>query len=151
MFYTACLPHSRERKTTLHVCGFEVSNGQSGFPGSSRGKESACQCRKRRRHGFDPWVVKIPWRREWQPTPAFLPGESHGQQSLAGYSPGGRKESDTTEWLSTHACTDRVHQPWYLWLPCTTLNTPPKPTPQYIFKNYFHNKKCERLFTELLT
>ena len=36
---------------------------------------------------FDPWVGKIPWRREWQPTPAFLPGKSHGQRSLAGYSP----------------------------------------------------------------
>ena len=40
---------------------------------------------KRRR--FDPWVGKIPWRRAWQPTPVFLPGASHGQRSLAGYSP----------------------------------------------------------------
>ena len=40
---------------------------------------------------------KIPWRRTWQPTPAFLPGEFHGQRSLAGYSPWGRKESDMTE------------------------------------------------------
>ena len=39
------------------------------------------------------------WRRKWQPTPVFLPGESHGQRSLVGYSPWGRKESDTTEWL----------------------------------------------------
>ena len=39
------------------------------------------------RHGFDPWVMKIPWRRAWQPTPLLLPGESHGQRSLAGYSP----------------------------------------------------------------
>ena len=51
----------------------------------------------RERCGFDPWVGKIPWRRAWQPTPVFLPGESHGQRSLAGYSPQGRKESDTTE------------------------------------------------------
>ena len=35
--------------------------------------------------GFDPWVRKIPWRRKWQPTPVFLPEESHGQRSLAGY------------------------------------------------------------------
>ena len=48
---------------------------------------------------FDPWVGKIPWRRVWQPTPVFLPGESHGQ-SLEGYSPWGRKESDTTEQLT---------------------------------------------------
>ena len=40
---------------------------------------------------------KIPWRRKWQPTPVFLPGEFHGQRSLAGYSPWGRKESDMTE------------------------------------------------------
>ena len=48
------------------------------------GKEPACQCR---RQGFSPWVGKIPWRRKWQPTPGFLPGEPHGQMSLAGYSP----------------------------------------------------------------
>ena len=48
------------------------------------GKESACQCRK---HGFNPWIVKIPWRREWQPIPVFLSGKSHGQSRLAGYHP----------------------------------------------------------------
>ena len=47
-----------------------------------------------------PWVRKIPWRRAWQPTPAFLPGESHGQRSLDGYSPWGRKELATTEQLT---------------------------------------------------
>ena len=52
-----------------------------GFPGDSRGKESACQCR---RHRFDPWVRKIPWRRKWQPTPVFLSGKSHAQRSLVG-------------------------------------------------------------------
>ena len=46
------------------------------------------------------WVRKIPWRREWQPTPVILPRESHGQRSLAGYSPWGHKELDTTEWLT---------------------------------------------------
>ena len=51
------------------------------------------------RPGFDPWVGKIPWRRKWQPTPVFLPGESHGWRSLVGYSPRGCKESDTTEQL----------------------------------------------------
>ena len=45
----------------------------------------------------DPWVGKIPWRREWQPTPAYLPGKSHEQRSLAGYSPCNHKESDRTE------------------------------------------------------
>ena len=56
------------------------------------GNESACQCRKQR---FNSWVRKIPWRRKWQPTPAFLPGKSHSQKSLAGYSLRNCKESDT--------------------------------------------------------
>ena len=59
-------------------------------------------CLPCRRFGFDPWVGKIPWRRKWQPTPVFLPGESHGQRSLVGYSPQGCKESKTTEWLHFH-------------------------------------------------
>ena len=49
------------------------------------------------RLGFSPWVRKIPWRRAWQPTPVFLPGEFHAQRSLLGYSPRGSKDSDTTE------------------------------------------------------
>ena len=52
---------------------------------------------KCRRAGFDPWVRKIPWRREWLPIPPFLPGEVHGQRSLVVCSPQGHKESDTTE------------------------------------------------------
>ena len=63
------------------------------------GGEGACQ---RRRCEFSPWVRKMPWRREWQPTPVFLPGESHEQRSLAGYSPGGHKELDTTEQAHAH-------------------------------------------------
>ena len=47
-------------------------------------------------HLFDPWVGKIPWRRKWQLTPVFLPGESHRQRSLVGYSPWGLKELDIT-------------------------------------------------------
>ena len=53
-----------------------------------------------KRPGFNPWVGKIPWRREWQPTPVFLSEKSHGQRSLVGDSPGVTKESDTTEQLS---------------------------------------------------
>ena len=59
----------------------------SGFPGGATGKEPACQCRRHKRLEFVSWVRKIPWRRKWQPTLVFLPGESHGQRSLAGYSP----------------------------------------------------------------
>ena len=68
-----------------------------GFPGGASGKEPACQCRRFKRHGFDPWVGKIPWRRAWQFTPVFLPGESHGQKSLVGYSPEGHTVSDMAE------------------------------------------------------
>ena len=50
-----------------------------------------------RRHGFDPWVRKIPWRRKCEPTPVFLPGKTHGQRSLVGYRPLGRTESDMPE------------------------------------------------------
>ena len=53
------------------------------------------------RCGFDPWVEKIPWRRAWQPTPVLLPGESHRQRSLVGYSPWGHIESYVTELLYT--------------------------------------------------
>ena len=53
-----------------------------------------------KRCGFSPWVRKIPWRREWQPTPVVLPGEIHGQRSLVGYSPWGHKESNMTKWLT---------------------------------------------------
>ena len=63
------------------------------------GKEPICQCRRHRKCGFDLWVRKIPWRRKWQPSPVFLPGKSLRQRSLAGYSPWGHKESDTTERL----------------------------------------------------
>ena len=59
--------------------------------------------RNDRRHegcGSDPWVRKIPWRREWLPTPVLLPGEFHGQRSLAGYSPWSHKESDLTKQLT---------------------------------------------------
>ena len=62
------------------------------------GEEPTCQCR---RHEFSPWAGKIPWRRAWQPTPVFLPGKLHEEGSLAGYSPLGRNESDTTERLNT--------------------------------------------------
>jgi len=51
---------------------------------------------------LDSWVGKIPWRRKWQSTPALLPGKSHGQRSLIGYSPWGHKESDRTERLHFH-------------------------------------------------
>ena len=72
---------------------------KTGFPAGATGKESPCQCRRHKRHGFNSWVRKIRWRRAWQPPPppVFLSGESHGQRSLEGYSPWGHKESDMTD------------------------------------------------------
>ena len=70
----------------------------TGFPGGASGEESAYK-----RHSFDPWVRKVPWRRTWQPTLVFLPGEVHGQRSLAGCSLCGHKELDMTERLK-HTC-----------------------------------------------
>ena len=60
-------------------------------------REAACQCR---RHDFNPWVEKVPWRKKWQPTPVFLPEKSHGQRSLMDYSLWGCEHSDlvTKQW-----------------------------------------------------
>ena len=71
----------------------------NGLPTRCSCKESCCQCRRCKRHGFGPWIRKIPWRKKWQRTPVFLPGESHGQWSLVGYSPWGFKELD----MAVHA------------------------------------------------
>ena len=75
------------------VLGLEV------FPSGSDGKESACQCRRPR---FQPCFGKIPWRRAWQRTPVFLPGESRGQRSLAGYSLGVTQSRTRLKQLSMH-------------------------------------------------
>ena len=68
---------------------------------------------------LDPWVRKILWRRKWQPTPFFLPGESHGQRSLMGYSPCGCKESDMTEATvaHTHICSKTSLQVYKIFSP----------------------------------
>ena len=78
----------------MYMCLVERTKG---FPGGTSGKEPACQCRRHKRHGFDTWVRKILRNRKWQPSPVFLPGKSHGQRSLAGYSKLCCKELDTTE------------------------------------------------------
>ena len=75
-------------------------SGCKGFPGGSAVKNPPANAGDTR----DPWVRKIPWREERQPTPGLLPGKSHGQRSLAGCSPWGRRESDMSEPL-THTVT----------------------------------------------
>ena len=78
----------KKRQGTKHCVeydpGFWMSTILKGLPSWLSGKRLACQCR---RPGFDPWVRKIPCRRNWQPTPVFLPGKSHSQRSLVGYNP----------------------------------------------------------------
>ena len=109
-----CLPHSHSvtMNPGLPQClqsfpGLSLSHSLSYFRASlvaqlvkkkKKKKKTRLQCRKL---WFNSWAGKIPWRRAWQPTPVFLPGESHGQRSLADYSPWGHKESDTAERLST--------------------------------------------------
>ena len=73
-----------------------------GFSRWHSDKESTCPYRRCKICSFNPWAEKIPWRREWQPTPVVLPGKFHGESSLAGYNPWDHKELDTNEWLSTH-------------------------------------------------
>ena len=76
-----------------------------GFVDGASHKESTCQCRRCKKWEFDPWVRKIPWKRAWQPTPVFLPGEFHGQRTLVDYSPRSCKESDMSEQMNTHTPT----------------------------------------------
>ena len=73
-------------RVNIDILGISELKWKGGFPGSASGKEPTCQCRRHKRCGFNPWVGKIPWRRAWQPTAVFLPGESYGQRSLLGYS-----------------------------------------------------------------
>ena len=81
-----CKPMLRSQMSFLVMISFE--------PMWLRRLRICLQCRRPR---FDPWVRKISWRRAWQATPVFLPGESHGRMSLVDYSPWGLKESDTAE------------------------------------------------------
>ena len=89
--------YTGHKKNAL-LLSFNLDSGRTAVEekGSS-GKEPTCQCRRHKIHRFDPWVGKISWRRQWQPTPAFLPGEFQGQRSLVGYCPKGCEESEMTE------------------------------------------------------
>ena len=78
---------------------------ERGLPRLLSGKEFTCQCRRRKRLGFNLWVRKIPWSKKWQPIPVHLPGEFHGQRIQAGSSPWGHQESDMTEHTHTHEKT----------------------------------------------
>ena len=103
-------------------------SGQRGLPRWLSGEEPACQCRRRRRCRFNPWIRKIPWRRKWQLTPVFLSGESDGQRNLEGYSPQGCRVG--YDWVTehvawTHWAEERVYvldvqSLSHVWLPGTS-------------------------------
>ena len=79
LFAVSC---GSDEKPLLGEAGSGVSKLQGGLPGWLSGQRIHLKRRRHRRHGFDPWVGKIPWKRARQPTPIFLPGESHGQRIL---------------------------------------------------------------------
>ena len=85
--------------TSLFLNHLYVRDSRQGkcFPGGTMVKNSPANARRARETGLIPGLGRFPWRRKWPPTPVFLPGESHGQGSLVGFSPWGRKETDTTE------------------------------------------------------
>ena len=103
------------RKISNYFLSSTVTRSLVVFPVASDGKEFACN------DGpvFHPWVRKIPWRRKWQPTLVFLPGESHGQRSLGGYSPWGLKE-----YMTERLLLNKVGEDQLLWrLACIQLTS----------------------------
>ena len=116
-FLSRCsIQHWRWDIEVAMCCYRAVYISLQGFPGGSEGKASSCNVGD---PGSIPGLGRIPWRRKWQPTPVFLPGESYGfsQRSRAGYSPQGRKESDTTERLHFHF----LFLPSVLWMLASSI------------------------------
>ena len=103
----SCEPPTCQAPIALTYLFFELFE----FPGGSDSRV----CLQCGRPSFYPLVGKIPWRRKWLPTPVFLPGESHGQRSLVGYSPWGCKESDMTEAIQ--------HAYWMYFLVCSCVDS----------------------------
>ena len=92
---------------TLSKLCFHSKRGSQILRTANSGKESACQCRRCKKWGFNPWIGKIPWRRARQPTPVFLPGESPWTEE-----PGGRQHMGSQRvwhnWLTKHRAQQRV-------------------------------------------
>ena len=97
-----------------------------------------------RKSSFDPWVRKISWRKEWLPTPVFLPGESHGQRSLVGYSPWGSKESDTAEQLTHFFNPEHQRSSWE---PICNAKTD---VLFQVFLKYYHVEQLNLLLREVI-
>ena len=117
--------------------------GQLSIPSVTSGKESDGQCRRCKRHELDPWVSKIPQRGAWQPIPGFLPGLSHGQRSLARYSPWGCKKLGTTE-ATQHKYRGQIRKTVLQNLYIIFANSI-KCTPDYFFssKKLYANQICQ--------
>ena len=92
-----------------------------GLPRWCSREDSACQCRRGKRCGFDSWIGKIPWRRKWQPTPVLLPGKSHGWRTLAGRIQPVHGVTKSRTWLSLHALLCRVNKINMKWNPLKVL------------------------------
>ena len=103
LFYTQLHSSSLSFTLTSLTSYYILSMRIIGLHWCFSGEEFTCQCR---RSSFNLWDRKIPWRRKWKPTPIFLPGKSHGQRNLVGYSPWGHKNSHI--WLSNWTT-------WELW------------------------------------
>ena len=99
----SCLENPKDRAAWwAAVYGVARSRTRLKWLSSSSGKQPTCQGGRCKRHRFDPWVGKIPWRRDWQPTPVFVPEEFCGQRSLVGYSPWVAQSRTWLKWLSMH-------------------------------------------------
>ena len=102
LFYETVVAIIR-KSMTAHLKGWgenddlSVAKAFDTFSRRRSAEENACRCRRCRRQGCSPRVGKIPWSREWQPTPGFLPGKFRGQKTLEGFSPWGHEESGATE------------------------------------------------------
>ena len=109
LLFSPCITHVEMGSSfmTLSTIYIGLARWQSG-------RESICQCRRHKRHGFDLWMEKIHWKRKWQPTPVCLPGKFHRQRRLAVHSPWDLKELDPPE----HPCTRTPCICW--WLPDKT-------------------------------
>ena len=93
---------------------------------------------------FDPWVRRIPWRREWLPIPVFLLGEFHGQRNLVGYIPWGHTESETIEWLTLSLRIWKIQQCWCLNLLKSNLDAEKHHLKCYI--NFHHTHIIQKHF-----
>ena len=101
VFYSVCLWKYFNIIYTYNI--YVVVLPYLGFPDGASGKEPACQFRRCKRWWLHPWVEKIPWRREWQPTPVFLPGEPHDRGPWWAIVHGVAKSWSQLKWLSAHS------------------------------------------------